>query len=152
MHNFSYGSRTIENERTVSLETNVAKVGNTFRSVARLLVLFCVFAVVDAIVHNLAQHAPVISFETLRTVEQGVCVMANDNLLRTVYFVYSHCFGAIVAISFYCIIALVWMLCNILQVPFCRVALSEQRDNKGVSISAVSVYQATYRYKVCFLS
>lgn len=99
MHNFLYGSRVIEDERTVSIETNMMKAGNIIGNIVKSFVMFFIFVLFNILLNNVLEHCSTLaSVNTIRVLEEGIYLLSNDNSLSILYFVYRHMFGVLLAI------------------------------------------------------
>lgn len=152
MHSFHYGTRVIENERTVSLESKMISVGNKFCNVVRLLVLFVVFCVVNALLSNLIQHISGFSFNTFKLLEEGFVLFLNDGFVSTFAFVYQNSFGTIFATC----CCMVILSLSLFFLGYARLRFFETekhivRSNSGSSSEAI-FGTVSYKYKVAFLS
>lgn len=151
MHNFKYGSRVIENERTVSMETHIVQAGNTIRSIVRLFGMFAALVLVNLLLKNIAER-PVVSLNGMLMVKQSAYFVVNESALSALSFVYQHMFSVVLALlGGVAVCVAVVLLCGKACAIF--VHTRKQGVHGSVSQSAQSVFQAvSYKQKVCFLS
>lgn len=151
MHNFKYGSRVIENERTVSMETHIAQAGNTIRSIVRLFGMFAAVVLVNLLLKNIAER-PVVSLNGMLMVKQSAFFVVNESALSALSFVCQHMFSVVLALlGGVAVCIAVVLLCGKVCAIF--VHTRKQGVHGSVSQSAQSVFQAvSYKQKVCFLS
>ena len=97
MHNFMYGSRVIENERTVSLETHITRAGNTIRSVVKFFAMLVVVLLFNYWLKNFNQRFE-FSFNGIRVLQEFLYLFFNESALSAMSVVYQHMFCAVMAI------------------------------------------------------
>lgn len=151
MHRFFYGSRVIENERIVSLETKMEKAGSIIHHVVGFLAMIFVVALLNMLLSNLVQYSCLLTVNLMRMAEQGIALMLSDETLAFVLFLYNHKLGAVFAAVCCAVVFVAVMLCSYGSICFVDVrrstACSRNVQHKEKLYAAVA-----YKYKVCFLS
>lgn len=151
MHKFLYHSRMIENERSNSFHEQMHKVGNILHSVVKLFGMVIVVTLLNLLLHNITRFTNVIGINTLRAIEDGVCLIINGSTMSVITYLYEHLWGSMLAIV---CIAVSFALCvylgfdNVLCLVNTRRRIQSCNAQNGTSRSVA----VSYRHKVCFLS
>ena len=152
MQYFQYGSRIVENERIIGLGSKVRKVGNMLHAVVEFFVAVIMFAVLNAILHNLAHNTGLFSFSTYRILLEGANIVASHDALTFISYVYDHMYGILFTLAFGCVCVIAYMISDYhcdeegvqAKANYVRYAFSQS------AVDAQSVL--SYRHKVCFLA
>lgn len=151
MHNFMYGSRVIENERTVSLETHITRAGNTIRSVVKFFAMLVVVLLFNYWLKNFNQRFE-FSFNGIRVLQESLYLFFNESALSAMSVVYQHMFCAVMAIlGCAAVFTLILSLRRSISALAVRVH-SRRVQNGPVQNSQNWFGVISFRQKVCFLS
>lgn len=155
MPSFRYGSRVIENEQQVRLNSNVRKIGNWLHSIVRLFVTLFLFVLINFLLSSLVQHANLTFAKLLHLVQQSAEILFSQSALSAVSsFVYHQSLSIMLAVAFFCAclfeLVIIKLLCkaviNTEMEKETHSHFSKEFDTeKGETI-------VSYKQKVCFLS
>lgn len=150
MHKFTYGTRVIENERTVSLQNNVEKAGSFIHKAARFLFASLAVVLLNVLLANIVRNTTVVTVGSMRVFVQGFAFALDGGKLGLVYYVYKRVFGFVcAALCGALMFAFVALRCNL--VCFVGKQRNVVRCN-AEQMSGKLCGAVAYRYKVCFLS
>lgn len=150
---FQYGSRIVENERIIGLESKVRKFGNMLCAVAEFFVAVILFTALNSILRNLSQGMGLSSLSAYRMLVESINMFAYNDALAFVLHLYNHASSIVVAITFTCVCVIAYMI----SIYRCVEATDAQNSTSYAcaefaqsAVSAQSVL--SYRHKVCFLA
>ena len=153
MHTFVYGSRVIENEQQIRLESNVKKFGNFVQTVVKFFVVFILFTLINAMLSNLAQHTNLFSLSSWRLVEEAVRLLIVDNAFTTSSMFYQDFLAVVASLTFVCVHEYGLVVRTLSGA--CEHNDGEQSDSSKhfEQVQVVNTCAVvSYRHKVCFLS
>ncbi|MCH5151681.1 MAG: hypothetical protein J1F65_03375 [Clostridiales bacterium] len=153
MQYFQYGSRIVENERIIGLESKVRKVGNMLHAVVEFFVAVILFTALNTILHNLAHETGLFSFSTYRILLEGANIVASNDTLTFISYLYDHMYCIVFALTFGCVCAVVYMISVYYSDEAERVHSTSNYVRNDFSQSAVDAHDVpSYRHKICFLA
>lgn len=151
MQKFTYGSRVIENERTVSLQNNVEKAGSLIHKAVSFLLLFLGVVLLNVLLADIVRNPSIVTVGSSRVFVQGFAFALNCGKMELVYVLYKNVFGFVCAALcgvWACIVAATCFVRSVCLVGEGRhVVRGEDEQMGGKRYGAVA-----YRYKVRFLS
>lgn len=151
MQNFLYGSRVIENERTVSMRTHMKNFGKTVGNIVRFFVVFCAFALLSFWLKTSVRHID-FSLQSLNVLQESMYVLANENAVSIFGFVYQHIFS-ILSVILGCVALWAVYVYAYRKVCACIVRTDGRFVHSGNAQSSEAFFGAVaYRQKVKFLS
>ena len=154
MRNFTYGSRVIENEQQVRLQTNVRKIGNLLRAVVNFCLTFFLFVIINFLLRNLVQHTNFTFVTVLRFVQESAEMLLSNSALSVITFVYEHFFCLMLAVAFTCVYQFGFVLNGNTGRSVANFA-NEHKSfgrNSRENSTQIDCSTVSYRHKVCFLS
>ena len=153
MQYFQYGSRIVENERIIGLESKVRKVGNMLHAIVEFFVAITLFTALNTILHNLAHNTGLFSFSTYRILLEGANIVASNDTLTFISYLYDHLYGILFALTFGCVCELVYVISVYYSDEAERVHSKSNYVRNDFCQAPVSVDNVlSYRHKICFLA
>ena len=154
MHSFVYGSRVIENEQQIRLESRVKNFGNFVHMVVKFFAAFIFFVVLNTLLSNLAQHTnSLFTLNTWRLIEEGSRVLFVDNAFTTTSFVYQFAISLVSALTITCVAEYGWVLRALGANDEHAEEEHSNRCKREEKPHTVNTYGlVSYKQKVCFLS
>ena len=153
MQYFQYGSRIVENERVIRLESKVRKFGNMICGIVEFFVAVILFTTLNSLLHNLSQNVGLSSISSYRLLVESINLFANNDALAFVLHIYDHVSGIVMTLTFTCVCVIAYMI------SICRCSEANSVQNSSTYAcenfvqSAVDVHSVlSYRHKVCFLA
>ena len=153
MQYFQYGSRIVENERIIGLESKVRKVGNMLHAVVEFFVAITLLTALNTILHNLAHDTGLFSFSTYRILLEGANIIASNDTLTFISYLYDHMYGIVFELTFGCVCVVAYMISDYHCDEAERVHSKSNYVRNDFSQSTVDVHDVlSYRHKICFLA
>ena len=153
MQYFQYGSRIVENERVIGLESKVRKFGNMLCGIVEFFVAVILFVTLNSLLRNLSHNIGLSSISAYRMLVESINIVVHNDALAFVLNIYNHVSGIVMALTFTCVCVVAYMI----SVYRCGEANSVLNSiayaRADFSQSAVNVHSVlSYRHKVCFLA
>ena len=153
MQYFQYGSRIVENERIIGLESKVRKFGNMLCAVVEFFVAIILFTALNSILRNLSQNMGLSSFSAYRVLVESFNAVAYNDALAFILHVYDHVCGIVITLTITCAYTVICLICNFRCVEASAVQNKSVYACADFAQSAVDVQSVlSYRHKVCFLA
>lgn len=153
MQYFQYGSRIVENERIIGLESKVRKFGNMLHAVVEFFVAVILFVALNSLLRTLSQNLGLSSISAYRLLVESINAVAYNDALAFILHIYNHLSGIVVALTFTCVYAVICIVGSFAHSKFSDVPNGSVCAREEFTQSAVDVDSVlSYRHKVCFLA
>lgn len=139
-------------ERYGTTQSKTVKKNITLSGAVKFLLMFSAFSLLNYLLSNLTNHTSILTFNSMRVLEQGFWFVLNDSTISFVTFVYEHWFGAVFAFVCFAIMftLTVSMLCG-KTIGFVGMRKGSARSHFSQG-SVAARGAVAYKHKVCFLS